>query len=139
VARPQTPHVPSCRLKLGIPARSPRVRAENTREISRVHGSWGERDESRSWRRDGTPEPGGDDDTERKSQLTNLSGIKQTRVLRGWQALQGWSIPSSRGIRWYAVTRSFGELVRSPLYRGKSQHVKSTPSIMTIEGIFGQI
>lgn len=39
MARPQTPHVPSCRLKPthSLPLISFRVRAENTREILRVH------------------------------------------------------------------------------------------------------
>lgn len=85
MAQPQTPHVPSCRLKLGIPARLPRVRAENTREISRVHGS----EEGRRGREGRIAIAGGEtgrdgDDAEGKNQLTNLPGIRHAFRRAGW-------------------------------------------------------
>lgn len=86
MARPQTPHVPSCRLKPthSLPLISFRVRAENTREILRVH----ERGKSRSGSgaRVGDGDGDGSSNGKRKNQLTNLPGIRHASysISKSW-------------------------------------------------------
>jgi len=132
VARPQTPHVPSCRLKLGIPARSPRVRAENTREISRVHGSWG-----RGTNRD----RGGAMERRSRAAMTTPRGKINSRTYPGSNrhAFSGVDKPFRAGQyrpRWSNKTLRRRDLPASFADRGKSQHVIDHD---VIEGIFGGI
>lgn len=78
MARPQTPHVPSCRLKPthSLPPISFRVRAENTREILRVHERGKSRSGSGARVGDGDGDGDGSSNGKRKNQLTNLPGIR---------------------------------------------------------------
>lgn len=75
MARPQTPHVPSCRLKLDTPPAL--VCVLKTHGKSREFTRRANRD-----RRDGGRKAG-DGDGERKNQLTNLPGIKHAPYRAG--------------------------------------------------------
>lgn len=99
VARPQTPHVPSCRLKLGTPRvlvcvlKTHGKSREFTRRANRDHGGG-------RGRRGGEQEMG-DGDGERKNQLTNLPGIKHAPYRVG----EARRSPLSSGIRRCSITR----------------------------------
>ena len=79
VARPQTPHVPSCRLKLGTP--------QVLVCVLKTHGKSREFTKRANHDRAGEIEGGGqevdDGDGERKNQLTNLPGIKHAPYRAG--------------------------------------------------------
>lgn len=126
MARPQTPHVPSCRLKSAHPSLSLLisfcVRAENTREILRVYEDGANRDQVWVCKM-------GDDD----GSVVMARGKINSRTCPGSDmrptATVSLGSTLSSGIRRYSVTRSPSNFADYVVLKARRDRTWSTSSI----------